>query len=158
MSNISSKLPAIFFEKIQLHPLDNKAGKFNVQSDKHFIFSMEHKFRGIKKALKGKEHPFFFTHEESFNTACAIFKELYKKNPTSVYYFHDPDKTWNAFAVTHEDLPEETYTSSEFRSKVPVVKPKYNTLMVHLMAMGWMITRHFICLFLPLSMRMIHLF
>lgn len=126
MSNITSKLPASFFEKIVLHPLDNKAGKFNVQSDKHFVFSMEHNFRGIKKALKRQEHPFFFTHEESFNTACAIFKELYKKDPTSVYYFHHADKTWNGFVVTHEDLIEETYGSYQLR--FPIYESKYNPL------------------------------
>lgn len=121
MNNITRKLPLGFFEKIELHPLDNKAGRFNVQSNKHFIFSMEHNFRGIKKALKTKDYPFFFTHQESFETACAIFKELYKKDPTTVYYFHNTDKTWNGFVVSNDDLNENSYL-------FPSAEAKYNPL------------------------------
>ncbi len=98
-----SKIPVDFFEKIELNTLDQRAGRFNVQSDEHFIFSIEDKYRGIKRTVKKIGHPFFFTHEETLDTACAIYKRLYKKDPTEVHYFHDEDKTWNGFVVS-EDL------------------------------------------------------
>ncbi len=99
-----STLPISFFEKIELNTLDSRAGRFNVQSDEHFIFSVEDKYRGIKKVFKKKEHPFFFTHEETLDIACEVYKKLYIEEPTSLYYFHDEDKTWNAFVVANEGV------------------------------------------------------
>lgn len=85
--------------------MDSRAGRFNVQSGKHYIFSIEDEFKGIKKSLIEGDLPFYFTHEETFNTACMIYEKMYKKMPTSLYYFHNEEKTWNAFILL-DDLKD----------------------------------------------------
>ncbi len=112
-----SKIPVDFFEKIELNTLDQRAGRFNVQSDEHFIFSIEDKYRGIKRTVKKIGHPFFFTHEETLDTACAIYKRLYKKEPTEVHYFHDEDKTWNGFVVSEDLTNKGVVQTSLFESQ-----------------------------------------
>jgi hypothetical protein len=103
-------LPENFFENIVLNTLDSRAGRFNVQSSKHYIFSIEDQYRGIKKSFIEGGLPFYFTHEETFNTACMIYERMYEKMPTSLYYFHNEEKTWNAFIVLNElDIQEHFY-------------------------------------------------
>lgn len=41
MSQNTNKLPKDFFENIVLHTLNNHAGKFNVQSAKHYILVLK---------------------------------------------------------------------------------------------------------------------
>lgn len=68
--------------------------------------------------------PFYFTHEETFKIACDIYNKLYKKKPTNIHYFHDEEKTWNAFIVSN-DLTNEEYVFNLFDE--PTIKIHENS-------------------------------
>lgn len=99
-------LPKDFFEPITFHPLDHRAGRFNVSTKEYYIFNHEDGYRGIKKAFDEKSEPFFLRHEEAFKGACHIFREQFGHEPDLVQWYHDENKTWNAFLVTSQTMKQ----------------------------------------------------
>lgn len=101
-------LPKDFFENVTFYPLDHRAGKYNISTDDYFIFGFEDRFRGVKRAFNEDKLPFYLSHQETFNTTKQIFYELSGFEPDLLTEFHDKDKTWNAFIVTHSSFVKYT--------------------------------------------------
>ena len=106
-----------FFEDVTLHPLRNIADLSIITSDDYFVFGHGHKFKGIKKVYENEKLPFYLLHEETFDIAKRVFKNLFGHEPDQVKVYHNDEKTWNAFIVGSKALTKDEgtqYTNSPF--------------------------------------------
>lgn len=131
-------LPDDFFEQVSIHPLDHRAGKFNISTNDYFVFGYEDKFRGTKQAFDINKPPFYLLHSETFEIVQEVFYRLFSQKPDLLTVFHDDDKTWNAFIVGSSDFVEyEEQTDRYFREQAPLFsEPAENGQFEHFPLIG----------------------
>lgn len=104
ISTFTQSLPLNFFEHVTIQPLDHLTDNHRIKTDKYFVFNYQSGFRGFKAAYPEEALPFFLHHEEVFWGACQLFENLFQHKPDLIRFFHDDEKTWNAFLVTSWQL------------------------------------------------------
>lgn len=104
ISTFTHSLPTNFFEYVTYDSLNHQASYDKVRTLDYFVFNCGAGFRGFKATYLNEVLPFFLFHEEVFWGACQVFENLFKHKPNLIRFFHDDEKTWNAFLVTSQQL------------------------------------------------------